>query len=58
MPKLKTYYIRLDEKDKLRLDLICEVFGVSLPAAIRVSIRAACVKLGIEKDETSDDLLK
>ena len=56
--KLRRIEIRLSDRDRDRLDLICEVFNVSTNAAIRVSIRAACLKLGLEEDNTSDDLLK
>ncbi len=46
----------LSAKDRDRLDLIGEVFGVSRSAAIRVAIRAASEKLGLER-ETPDDFI-
>lgn len=48
--------VLLDERDRTRLELIRDVFGVSLSAGVRVAIRAASEKLGFEK-EIPDDLL-
>jgi hypothetical protein len=50
-------HIRLSEKDRNRLLLIKEVFGVSMAGAIRVSIRAAAEKLGLERP-TPDDFIR
>lgn len=47
----------INEKDRERLEMIRDVFGVSLSGAVRVAIRAACEKLGIEKP-TPDDFIK
>lgn len=52
----KQMLIRLSEKDKNRLLLIKEMFGISMTAAIRVSIRAAAEKLGLER-VTPDDFM-
>lgn len=46
----------VNDKDRMRLELIREVFGVSLSGAIRVAIRAASEKLGLEK-ETAEDFI-
>lgn len=48
--------LRISDKDRERLELIRAAYGVSLSAAARVAIRAACQRLGFEKD--TDDLLK
>lgn len=49
--------LRISDQDRRRLELIRDVFGISLSGAARVAIRAACEKLGIEK-ETPDDFIK
>ena len=49
-------HIFLSEKDRDRLLLIKEMFGISVSAAIRVSIRAASEKLGLERT-TPDDFI-
>lgn len=43
-------HIWISPHDRMRLELIRDVFGVSLSAAFRVAIRAASEKLGLEKD--------
>ena len=48
--------IYLSEKDKTRLLLIKDVFGISMTAAVRVAIRAAAEKLGLER-ATPDDFI-
>lgn len=50
-------HVWINERDRVRLEMIREVFGVSLSAAFRVAIRAASEKLGLEK-ETGDIFLE
>lgn len=50
-------HLRIGRKDRQRLELISAVFGVSLTGAARVAIRAACEKLGLEKEATPDDFI-
>lgn len=47
----------LSKRDRDRLALIAEMYGISMSAAIRVAIRAASEKLGLER-ETPDDFLR
>lgn len=54
---VKKQHLWISEADRRRLELIRDVFGVSLSGAMRVALRAACEKLGIERP-TSDDFLK
>ena len=48
----------LNKKDRERLELIRLAYGGSLSGAMRMIIRAASQRLGIEKDNTVEDLLK
>jgi hypothetical protein len=50
--------LRLGGKDRERLELISAAYGISLSSAIRMAIRAACVRLGIETGTTEDLLQK
>ncbi len=57
MSSKKSIRLRIGEKDRTRLEMIRDIFGVSLSGAARVAIRAACEKLGLEKP-TPDDFIK
>lgn len=52
----KSIRLRVGARDRERLEMIRDIFGVSLSGAARVAIRAACEKLGIEKP--TPDLIK
>lgn len=49
--------VRLKTEDRSRLELIQALYGVSLTAAVRVCIRAAAEKLGLEAARGEDGLL-
>lgn len=51
-------HVWVSDKDRVRLELIREVFGVSLSAAFRVAVRAASEKLGLEKETPTEHLQK
>lgn len=44
-------HLRVNERDWERMQLIRETFGVSLSAAFRVAVRAACVQLQLQQGE-------
>lgn len=48
--------IHLSQRDRERLELIKVAFGVSLSAAVRVSIRSAAERLGLEVGNSKEFL--
>jgi hypothetical protein len=51
-------HVRLQKKDRETLELIRSTFGLSLSAAVRVCIRAAAQKLGLQKETMEDNLMR
>lgn len=50
------FHIRLNAATREKLEMIANTFGVSLSAAIRVSINASYDKLGFEKKLSDEGL--
>ncbi len=46
----------LGSRDRHLLEMIRQVYGISLSAAMRVAIRATSEKLGLEKNVGRDEL--
>jgi hypothetical protein len=48
--KTTDLHVRVSERDRLVVDVICEVYGISTAAAVRVSLRMMAEKLGLQNN--------